>query len=180
MPADARHHTHRYQHDVLLRFSRSVALRIQASAAETGLIVALAQIAGIVGGLSAAPLSKRLGELKTLLITTCLHTLFIILAIFMSSVLVLGFAAFCEATLFIIMVPLMFSLAASIDIRGRGAAAAGGIFTVSTAFGPIFGALLIENSGYSSIAWLQIVSAIPALIIFILVSRKTRPALRHV
>ena len=66
----------------------------------------------------------------------------------------------------------MLTLAANIDKKGRWAAAAGGIFTLSTAFGPILGAVLIENAGYAAIAWLQLSAAIPAIYIFTRVNRK--------
>ncbi len=148
-------------------------LNIDASSTATGWIVALAQIAGIAGGLLSAPVASRLGVIRALVLTSVLHTLAISLAISTSSIPILGFAVFCEAVLFIIMIPLMLTLSANIDKKGRWAAAAGGAFTLSTAFGPILGAWLIEYSGYTAIVWLQFIATIPAILIFIRVNRLT-------
>ena len=84
---------------------------------------------------------------------------------------VLGIIAFFEAVLFIIMIPLMLTLAAGIDDKGRWAAIAGGVFVLSTALGPVFGALLIEETGYEAIAWIQWPAAVLAVIIFARVNR---------
>ena len=148
-------------------FLGQLAISIGSTAKQTGWILAMAQVAGIIGGLSVAPVSNRLGVLKSLLLVAPLHAAAIMLAIWTPSTLVLGIAAFCEAVLFIIMTPLMFTLAAGLDKQGRWAAAAAGTFTLSTAFGPVIGALLIEHSGYSSIAWMQVLALLPAVLIFI-------------
>ena len=95
----------------------------------------------------------------------------ITLAIWTDSVALLGIIAFFEAVLFIIMVPLMLALAAGIDAKGRWAAIAGGVFVLSTALGPVFGALLIEQTGYAAIAWIQWPAALAAIIIFAWVNR---------
>ena len=47
-------------------FIGQLAVQIGANTAQTGRIVAVAQIAGIVGGLSAAPLANRLGVIRAL------------------------------------------------------------------------------------------------------------------
>ncbi len=154
-------------------FLGQLALSIEASAGQIGWIVAIAQIGGIVGGLSAAPLASSLSVINALILTTILHVVAIAIAIWTDHVFVLAGAAFFEAVLFIIMTPLMFTLAAQIDKKGRWAAAAAGVFTLSTAFGPILGALLIENSGYAAIAWLQLLAAIMAIFIFVRVNKKT-------
>ncbi len=152
-------------------FLERLAVLIGASPAQTGRIVAAVQVAGIIGGLSAAPVAKRFGLIPALVVITLLHVGAIATAIWTDQVIILGVAAFCEAVLFIMMTPLMLTLAANIDKKGRWAAAAGGIFTLSTAFGPIAGAALIESTGYVAIAWLQLLVSIPAITIFIRVNR---------
>jgi MFS family permease len=67
----------------------------------------------------------------------------------------------------------MLTLAANIDKKGRWAAAAGGAFIISTAFGPIVGAALIETKGYASIAWLQVLGTLPAIYIFVRVNKNS-------
>jgi predicted MFS family arabinose efflux permease len=64
------------------------------------------------------------------------------------------------------MIPLMLTLAAGVDDKGRWAAIAGGVFVLSTALGPVFGALLIEETGYDAIAWIQWPAVVLAVIIF--------------
>ncbi len=154
-------------------FLAQLAVSIDASPAQTGWIVAAVQIAGIIGGLSAAPLAKKLGVIKALVLTTVLHVIAITMAVITDNIFVLGIAAFCEAVLFIIMTPLMFTLAAQIDKKGRWAAAAAGVFVLTNAFGPVIGAVLIESSGYGAIAWLQLSAAVPAIYIFIRVNQKS-------
>ena len=67
----------------------------------------------------------------------------------------------------------MLTLAANIDKKGRWAAAAGGAFIISTAFGPIVGAALIETKDYASIAWLQVLGTLPAIYIFVRVNKNS-------
>ena len=152
-------------------FVERIAVNINASSAQSGQIIAAVQVAGIIGGLLAAPVASRLGVLRALVSVSVLHALVIMLAVFTDTVLILGMAAFVEAIFFIIMVPLMYSLAAQIDLKGRWAAVAGGVFTLSTAFGPIIGGLLIENISYNALAWLQPVATLPAIILFLQVNR---------
>ena len=157
-------------------FLGQFAVRIDANAAQTGWIIATAQLAGIVGGLSAAPLSNRLGVIKALVIATVLHVGAIVVAVSTQHILILGLAAFCEAVLFIIMTPLMFTLAARIDNKGRWAAAVGGVYVLSTSFGPVIGAMLMENYGPMSIAWFQVLAALPAVYLFVKVNRRSSKA----
>ena len=154
-------------------FLERIAVLIGASAAQTGQVVAAAQVAGMFGGLLAAPLAARFKLINTLVTVVLLHALAIVLAIASVSFYLLLLTAFIEALLFIIMAPLMFTLAAYLDDKGRWAAAAGGVFILSTAIGPIVGALLIEKSGYTAISWLQLVVAVPAIVLFTVVNRTT-------
>lgn len=59
------------------------------------------------------------------------------------------------------MTPLILTLAANIDKKGRWAAIAGGVFFLGTAFGPVVGAMLMEGMGYEVIAWFQWLAALP-------------------
>ncbi len=152
-------------------FLERIAVNIDASSEQTGQIIAAAQVAGIMGGLLAAPVASKLGIVKALIGASTVHALVIMLAILTSSVLVLGIAAFIEAILFIIMTPLMFSVAAQIDNKGRWAAIAGGVFVLSTAFGPIIGGLIIENISYNALAWLQPLATLPAIVFFMKVNQ---------
>ncbi len=151
---------------VYYAFLERLAAQIGAAPAAAGRIVAAAQVAGIVGGLLAAPVARRFGLTVGLCAATILHALAISLAVWTSSVLTLGIIAFFEAVLFIIMIPLMLTLAAGIDDKGRWAATAGGVFVLSTALGPFFGALLIQQAGYDAIAWVQWPAALLAVTIF--------------
>lgn len=152
-------------------FLERLAVQVGASAAETGRIVAAAVVAGIIGGLLAAPVARRLGLVTGLCTVSLLHAATITLAVWTDSVIVLGAVAFFEAVLFIIMVPLMLTLAAGIDARGRWAAIAGGVFVLSTAIGPVIGAFLIEGTGYDAIAWIQWPAVLLAVGIFAWVNR---------
>ena len=152
-------------------FLERLAVQVNASSAETGRIVAAAQVAGIIGGLLAAPVAGRFGLVRGLCAVSILHAVTITLAVWTDSVIVLGMVAFFEAVLFIIMVPLMLTLATGIDDKGRWAAIAGGVFVISTALGPVFGAYLIEQTGYDAIAWIQWPAVLLAVIIFDRVNR---------
>ena len=152
-------------------FIERLAVQIGASPVQTGRIIAGAQVAGIVGGLSAAPVASRFGLIRTLVVVTILHAVAITFAIWTSQILVLGIIVFIEAVLFIMLTPMMMTLAANIDNKGRWAAIAAGALTLSTALGPVTGAALIESVGYQAIAWLQYFAALPAVYIFIRVYR---------
>ena len=154
-------------------FLERIAVNIDATSAQTGQIIAAAQVAGIMGGLLAAPVANKLGVVKALVGTSTLHALVIMVAILTGSVLVLGVAAFIEAILFIIMTPLMFSVAAQIDTKGRWAAIAGGVFVLSTAFGPIIGGVIIAYISYNALAWLQPLATLPAIIFFLKVNQSS-------
>ena len=151
-------------------FLERLAVHIGAGPAETGRIVAAAQVAGIIGGLLAAPVAGRFGLVAGLCAASILHAVTITLAVWTDTVIVLGIIAFFEAVLFIIMMPLMLTLAAGIDDKGRWAAIAGGVFVLSTALGPVLGALLIEETGYEAIAWIQWLAVVLAVSIFIRVN----------
>ena len=152
-------------------FLERLAVQVGASAAETGRIVAAAVVAGIIGGLLAAPVARGLGLVAGLCAVSILHAATITLAVWTDSVLMLGAVAFFEAVLFIIMAPLMLTLAAGIDTKGRWAAIAGGVFVISTAIGPVVGAFLIEETGYDAIAWIQWPAVLLAVGIFAWVNR---------
>ena len=152
-------------------FLERLAVQISASPAETGRIVAAVQVAGIIGGLLAAPVAGRFGLVRGLCAVSILHAVTITLAVWTDSVIVLGVVAFFEAVLFIIMIPLMLTLAAGIDTKGRWAAIAGGVFVISTAIGPVVGAFLIEETGYDAIAWMQWPAVLLAVSIFVRVNR---------
>ena len=152
-------------------FLERLAVLAGARAFETGRIIAAAQVAGIVGGLLAAPVAGRFGLITALVVATALHATAVTIAIWTDQVIVLGIAAFCEAVLFIMMTPLILTLAAGIDKKGRWAAIAGGVFFLSTALGPVIGAVLIEGIGYEAIAWFQWLATLPSIYIFIYVNR---------
>ena len=154
-------------------FLERLAVQIGANPAETGRIVAGAQVAGIIGGLLAAPVARRLGLVAGLCVVSILHAVTITLAVWTDTVIVLGAVAFFEAVLFIIMVPLVFTLAAGIDTKGRWAAIAGGVFVISTAIGPVVGAFLIEETGYDAIAWIQWPAVLLAVSIFAWINRSS-------
>ena len=154
-------------------FLVQMALNIGASAANTGWLVAIAQIGGIIGGLLASPLANKFSVIKTLVVSCLVHMCAIAIAVLTDDMIVLGLAVFAETILFITITPLMLTLAANIDKKGRWAAAAGGAFIISTAFGPIVGAALIETKGYASIAWLQVLGTLPAIYIFVRVNKNS-------
>lgn len=153
-------------------FLERIATSIGASPAVTGRIIAASQVAGIAGGLIAAHVANTFGLLRSLISATVLHALVIVFAIWTEQTLPLGIAAFSEAVLFIIIITLVLTLAAQVDSKGRWAAAAGGVFTLSTAFGPILGGVLIEKFGYIAIAWLQVLAVAPGVYIFARVHRE--------
>ena len=105
-------------------------------------------------------------------------------AVWTSRILALGVAAFCEAILFIMMIPMMLTLAAKLDKKGRWVVIAGGAFTLSVAVGPIAGGTLIKGFGYEGIALLQFFTALPAVYIFvqvdrIITNRLSRETIKH-
>jgi len=152
-------------------FVERLADAIGASASARGVIVAGVQIGGIIGGAIAAPVAARFGVVKALLVAVTLHAAMIIIAVSAADVLEMGIAAFCEAVLFILMIPLMLALAGELDREGRWAAAAGGTLVLSTAIGPLLGGMLIETVGYGALAWIQIGAVVPALAMLAWVGR---------
>ena len=80
-------------------FLERLAVQIGANPAETGRIVAGAQVAGIIGGLLAAPVARRLGLVAGLCAVSILHAVTITLAVWTDTVFVLGAVAFFEAVL---------------------------------------------------------------------------------
>lgn len=148
-------------------FVERIAMAINGNIAHAGIIIALAQLGGIVGGGLSATISIRYGILKPLLIVTGVHAVLVALACFSSSIYFLGVIAFLEATAFIIYVPLINALIAAVDRQGRWAAIAGGVFMISTGVGPIVGGMMAESTGYASLGILNIVVAIPAIYLYV-------------
>ncbi len=148
---------------------------LQIGEVEAGALVTVEFLVMGITSILVAPVSVRISYRLLALAGGILlltgHALTITLAVWTDSVIVLGLVAFFEAVLFIIMIPLMLTLAAGIEARGRWAAIAGGVFVISTAIGPVIGAFLIEETGYDAIAWIQWPAVLLAVGIFVWVNR---------
>lgn len=153
-------------------FLERISMSINGNTAHAGIIVAISQLGGMIGGGLAIPISIRFGIMKPLVSVTAIHAVFIAIACSTDSIYILGVVAFAEGIGFIMYTPLVYALVAEVDRQGRWAAIMGGVFVLSTAFGPLFGGYLAETSGYGAVSIINIVVAIPAIILCIWVGRR--------
>ncbi len=116
-------------------------------------IFAAQQLASIAGAALAALLGERLGLARSIAIGTLLHTLAIAIAVFADSPIAFGIAVVAEGLTFLFMLPLLLTVAAALDARGRWAAAANGALFLSTGAAPWVFGVLIEATSYASIGW---------------------------
>ena len=131
-----------------------------------GWVFAAVQVASVLGSGAAAVIGERFGITKPLLAGTLLHAAAITIAVKAVNTSWFSAAVIAEGLTFLFILPLMFALVAQLDRSGRWAAAAGGVFLSSTAAGPLLGGVLLTELGYSALAWLAVIAAVPALVIF--------------
>jgi MFS family permease len=153
-------------------FLERISMNINGNTAHAGIIVAISQLGGMLGGGLAIPISIRYGIIRPLLIAIAIHAVIVAIACSTDSIYVLAAVAFAEGIVFIIYTPLVYALVAEVDRQGRWAAIAGGVFVLSTAMGPLFGGYLAETSGYSSVSIINIAVAVPAIILCVWVGRR--------
>lgn len=153
-------------------FLERISMSINGNTAHAGVIIALAQVGGIVGAGLAVLASNRYGLLRPLLVITGVHAICLSVATFTSSIYLLGIAAFAEAVAFIMYTPLVNGLVAEVDRQGRWAAIAAGVFVISTGIGPVVGGVVAESTGYATLGVLNIIVAIPAIFLFLWVGKR--------
>lgn len=131
-------------------------VRLGLSPNTIALVFAFQQIASVFGAALAASHGTKVGLLRSLLISTLLHTSAILTAVFGDSLAWFATGVIAEGFTFLFLLPLQFTLAAQIDPSGRWAAAANGVLMISTGAAPFLVGVLISAFDYRAIGWLML------------------------
>ena len=118
-------------------------------------IFAAQQIASVLGAATAASLGLRFGLPRTVAVSTVLHTVAVMLAVF-GGTRWFAVGVVTEGLTFLFLLPLLFTIAAQLDVNGRWAAAANGALFLSTGVAPLLIGKLIKVFDYSIIGWLML------------------------
>ena len=131
---------------------------------EVGNIIAISMLFAFLGATCASALSVRIGRKIPIISSICLLSVVAIYIVLTVSVTV--FKVFILAFLFLLYfsVPYLLGLAATEDGQGKFAALASVMVVVGSAIGPSIGGVLVEFSGYGSLAVLLGVTCVIAFI----------------
>jgi MFS family permease len=158
----------------LERLARSVGF----SLSQVGILFAGVSIAGALGAALAGMLGNRYGLVRPLLGSTVLHAAAIILAVTSHFKWLFVAGAMGEGFTFMYLLAYQLATAATLDRRGRWAAAAAGAMIGSTGLGPYAGGALIAVYGFAALGWLSAVANAFAVAGFAWVATRLPPAPR--
>jgi len=149
------------------RFSQQVGFTLQ----QTGLLFAAISISGALGAGLASLHGDRFGLLTPLLIGTVVHAAAISIAVGTDNKWLFVLGATLEGVSYMYLLSYQFAMAATLDVSGRWAAAAGGAMIGSTGVGPYVGGAIIASYGASALTWLIVVTTVMGLAAFSWVGR---------
>ena len=136
-------------------FIEGLGARLGLAPAAIARVFAAQQVASVAGALLAARLGLRCGLRASIFAATLLHTLAIATAVLGDGATAYAAGVVAEGFSFLFLLPVLFTLAARLDPKGRWAAAANGALFVATGLAPALVGVLIEARGYDAIAWLM-------------------------
>ncbi|MBW9054527.1 MFS transporter [Rhizobium mesosinicum] len=136
----------------LFAFSGPLGERVGLVTSAVGYILTASTLVGLAGAGAATTLNVRWG--RAIPITGfCVGYIFVALALCLwRDPIVYSAAVIASAVLYYFSLPYLFGLAAALDSTGRWAAAAGSANLLGFAAGPVFAGVVIEASGYVSLA----------------------------
>jgi predicted MFS family arabinose efflux permease len=154
-------------------FVERLSLQAGYSLPQTGLLFAVISIAGAAGAGLAGLQGSRYGLLRPLLAGTVVHAIAIVLAVGTDERWLFAAGAMLEGLSYMYLLAYQFAMAATLDSRGKWAAAASGAMIGSTGVGPYVGGALISAHGVTALNVLVIVTAALGVAAFAWVGRAT-------
>lgn len=147
-------------------FIDGIGTRLQIAPSDIARIFAAQQIASVAGALLAAHMGARFGLRSGIVVGTVVHTAAIACAVLGDSTKAYAFGVVAEGFSFLFLLPVLFTLAALLDLSGRWAAAANGALFIATGVAPALVGGLITRHGYDSVAWLMLLATPLGLLAF--------------
>lgn len=147
-------------------FIDGIGTRLQIDPGGIAQIFGAQQIASVAGALLAARMGTRIGLRRGIMVGTVLHTAAIACAVLGGSMKTFAFGVVAEGFSFLFLLPVLFTLAALLDVSGRWAAAANGALFIATGVAPALVGALITQHGYDSVAWLMLLATPLGLLAF--------------
>ena len=147
-------------------FLEQFGLRARLDEIRIGEILGVAGFIGLSGGVAAAWLADRFGNLRPALIGIALNVIVAAsLALWTSPVAFAVLYVFWNAS-FYFVVPYILGIMSEMDRKGRWAVATDAVWWMGAAPGPAIGGYVVASAGYPGLAGLTVTLGIVAMIIF--------------
>jgi hypothetical protein len=153
-------------------FSAPLGERAGLDTREVGYALALASFLGLTGALAATKLNVRLGRAIPILLSCAGFSVVVLVLCLWRDFAGYLFALIASLMIYYFSTPYFFGLAAALDRTGRWAAAAGSIYLLGFAAGPLVAGTAIAAAGYPGLAAVCIGIMIPVCGLAIAVNRR--------
>jgi predicted MFS family arabinose efflux permease len=157
-------------------FSAPMGERAGLDIREVGYALALASFVGLTGAWAATKLNVRLGRAIPILLSCAGFSVVVLVLCFWRDFMGYLFALVASLMIYYFSTPYFFGLAAALDRTGRWAAAAGSIYLLGFAAGPLVAGTAIAAAGYTGLAVVCIGIMIPVCCLAIAVNRRLAAA----
>lgn len=153
-------------------FSAPMGERAGLDIREVGYALAFASFLGLAGAWAATKLNVRLGRAIPILLSCAGFSVVVLVLCFWRDFMGYLFALVASLMIYYFSTPYFFGLAAALDRTGRWAAAAGSIYLLGFAAGPLVAGTAIAAAGYTGLAVVCIGIMIPVCCLAIAVNRR--------
>ena len=127
---------------------------------------AIAGFLGLSGGVVAAWLANRFGNLRPALVGIALNVIVAALLATWASPVAFAVLYLCWNASFYFVVPYILGIMSEMDRKGRWAVATDAVWWLGAAPGPAVGGYVVANAGYSGLAVLTVVVGVISIALF--------------
>jgi predicted MFS family arabinose efflux permease len=153
-------------------FLEQFGLRTGLEEIRIGQILAVTGFLGLSGGILAAWLGNRFGNLRPIVVGIIFNAVFASTLALSTIPLLFGAGYLGWNMAYYFLVPYMLGVLAQMDDRGRWAVAADAVWWLGAAPGAVVGGLLVETGGYTALAGLAPIGGFVCLIILVQTLRR--------
>jgi predicted MFS family arabinose efflux permease len=153
-------------------FLEQFGLRTGLEEIRIGQILGVTAFLGLAGGVLAAWLGSRFGNLRPIVIGIIFNAVFAATLALGTSPILFGASYLGWNVAYYFLVPYMLGVLAEMDDRGRWAVAADAVWWLGAAPGAAVGGLLVETGGYTALAGLAPVGGFVCLLILVRTLRR--------
>ena len=147
-------------------FLEQFGLRAGLDEFQIGRVLGIASFVGLIGGVAAAWLADRYGNLRPALIGIATNVVVAAALALGESAIAFALLYFAWNACFYFVVPYVLGIMSEMDPKGRWAVATDAIWWLGAAPGPAIGGYIVANAGYEGLAALPILVGVISIIIF--------------